>query len=171
MEIVMGDLNAKVGKDNTGYERAMGREGCGNMNDNGERLLEICTTYDLAIGGTLFPHPEIHKLTWCSPNGRDKNQVDQLMINGAWRRSLLDVRVRRGADVGSDHHIVTASLRLKLRKNGPREMGQQKFDVEKLRVSKARSAFILQLKNKFQVLADAENHTEPDTTGINTMWD
>jgi len=39
MKIVMGDLNAKVGGDNTTYERAMGREGCGTMNENGERLL------------------------------------------------------------------------------------------------------------------------------------
>lgn len=128
MKIVMGDWNADVGKDNTSHVRAMGREICGSMNDNGERLLGICTTYDLVISGTLFPHPEIHKLTWCSPRGRDKNQIDHLMINGTWRRSLLDVRVRRGADVGSYHHFVTASLRLKLRKNGPRNMGQQKFE-------------------------------------------
>ena len=72
MKIVMGDLNAKVGNDNTNYERAMGSEGCGNMNDNGERLLDCCLTNDLVIGGTLFPHPDIHKLTWCSPNSRQE---------------------------------------------------------------------------------------------------
>ena len=33
------------------------------------------------------------------------------MINGECpRRSLLDMRVRRGADVGSDHHLVTGIL-------------------------------------------------------------
>ena len=84
-----------------------------------ERLLEFCTTHDLVIGGTLFPHHEIHKLSWCSPSGRDKNQIDYLMINGTWRRSLQDVRVRRGADVGSDDHLVMATLKLKLRRNGP----------------------------------------------------
>lgn len=86
MKIVMGDLNAKVGKDNTSHERAMGRERCGSMNDNGERFLEICATYDFVIGGTLFPHSEIHKLTWCSHKGRDKNQRDHMMINGTWKR-------------------------------------------------------------------------------------
>ena len=106
MKIIMGDLNAKVGSYNKNYDRAMGREGCGIMNENGERLLELCTTYNLVIGGSLFPHTDIHKLTWCSPNGRDRNQIDHLMINSIWRRSLLDVRVRRGAfhPVSTDLH-------------------------------------------------------------------
>ena len=56
------------------------------MNSNRERLLEFCTTYDLVIGGTIFPHHEIHKLTWCFPNERDKNQIGRLMINGTRRR-------------------------------------------------------------------------------------
>lgn len=43
--------------------------------------------------------------------------------------------------------------------------------MDKLRDPKARTAFILQLKNRFQKLVDAENHTEPDMTGINTMWE
>lgn len=79
----------------------------------GERLLEFCTTNDLVIGGTLFPHHNIHKLTCCSTNGRDRNQIDHLMINGMWRQLLLDVRVKRGADGGSDHHLVIAALTLR----------------------------------------------------------
>ena len=112
-------LKCEVGSDNTSHDRAMAKEGCGSMKNNGERLLEFCMAYDLVVGGTLFPHCKIHKLTWCSLNGRDKNQIDHLMINGTQRRSLQDVRVRRGADVGSDHHLVTANLKLKLRRNGP----------------------------------------------------
>ena len=40
MKIVMGDLNAKVGSDNTNHDRALGKEGCGSMNNNAERLLD-----------------------------------------------------------------------------------------------------------------------------------
>ena len=69
--MVIGDLNAKVGSDNLDHHRAMGMKGCGIMN-NGQATSasEFCTTYDLVIGGTLFLHQEIHKHTWCSPNGR-----------------------------------------------------------------------------------------------------
>ncbi|EDO30030.1 predicted protein, partial [Nematostella vectensis] len=116
MLLVIGDLNAKVGTDNTNYERAMGVYGCGTMNNNGERLADFCLNNDLEIGGTIFPHKNIHKLTWRSPDGRTLNQIDHIIINGKWRRSLLNVRVYRGADASSDHNLVVTSVKLKLRK-------------------------------------------------------
>ena len=84
---------------------------------------------------------------------------------------MEDVRVRRRADVCSDHHLVTANLKLTLRRNGPDKARQQQFDVLKLREPRARSTFNLQLKNKFQALVDAEKHTSPGTSDINTMWE
>lgn len=66
MKVVMGDMNAKIGNDNKNYERVTGREGCGTMNENGERLI------DLIVGGTLFTYRESHKMTWYSPNGTTK---------------------------------------------------------------------------------------------------
>lgn len=69
------DMNARVGSDNTNQDRVMGKEGCGSMNNNEVGLLEFCTTYNLVIRGTLFPHHDIHKLTWSSPNGKDKKQM------------------------------------------------------------------------------------------------
>lgn len=50
----MGDLNAKVGSENSGYERVMGRHGCGSMNENGEYFTELGGNNNLVIGGTLF---------------------------------------------------------------------------------------------------------------------
>ncbi|VDO76819.1 unnamed protein product [Schistosoma margrebowiei] len=39
--ILMGDLNAKVGIDNTGYDDIMGRHGLGGRNENGERFANL----------------------------------------------------------------------------------------------------------------------------------
>ena len=61
MKILMGDLNSKVGTDNTDRELTMGRHGTGEQNENGEIFTEFCTFNDLVIGGTLFPHKTIHK--------------------------------------------------------------------------------------------------------------
>jgi hypothetical protein len=48
-------FNAKVGSDNTSFEKVMGLQGLGEMNDNGERFTDLCTINNLVIGGTLSP--------------------------------------------------------------------------------------------------------------------
>ena len=47
---------------------------------------------NLVISGTIFPQ-NIHKLSWLSPDGRTINQIDHIITNAKWRRSLQDVRV------------------------------------------------------------------------------
>ncbi|RUS81369.1 hypothetical protein EGW08_010867 [Elysia chlorotica] len=84
MKILMGDLNAKVGADNTDRELIMGRHGVGQQNENGELFTEFCSFNDLTIGGTLFPHKIIHKTTWTSPDGKTENQIDHITIE-TWR--------------------------------------------------------------------------------------
>ena len=115
--ILMGDFNAKIGSDNIGYEEVMGRHGLGVMNDNGERLADLCALNKLVLGGSVFPHRRIHKLRWLLPDQSTENQIDYFCISKKFRRSLQDVRVKRGADVASDHHLVFANLKLKLKRN------------------------------------------------------
>ena len=169
--LVMGDLNAKVGSENLNCETVMGREGCGVQNDNGERLVEWCAFNNMIIGGTLFPHRNIHKLTWTSPNGRDQNQIDHLMVNSMCRRSLLDVRVRRGVDASSDHYLVTAKVRLKLRAAGPNKQRIPRYDISRLQDQRTKNAFVLQLRNRFQALSNIDEQSideEEDT--VNHQW-
>ena len=45
------------------------------------------------------------------------NQIDHVCICKKFRRSLLDVRVKRGADVASDHHLLVARMKLKLKRH------------------------------------------------------
>ena len=52
---MMGDFNTKIKEDNTGYEEVMGRQGLGEMSDNGERLTDLCALNGLVIGGSIFP--------------------------------------------------------------------------------------------------------------------
>jgi endonuclease/exonuclease/phosphatase family metal-dependent hydrolase len=110
--ILMGDLNAKIGEENLGFKNVMGRHDLGVR--NGDMFIDLCVNRNQIIGGSLFPHKDIHKATWVAPNQRSCNQIDHVAIGKKWRRSLLDVRsYRRGADVASDHHPAVAQLRLK----------------------------------------------------------
>ena len=70
--------NASVGNDNEGRDKIMGKNGCGNMNDNGGRLCDLCVENSLAIGGTLFQQREIHKMTWTSPRWQHKHTYEGL---------------------------------------------------------------------------------------------
>ncbi|XP_071153731.1 craniofacial development protein 2-like [Mytilus edulis] len=117
MLIVMGDLNLKVGKDNSHMQEVLGKHGYGTINENGELLCNFCQINGLIITGSIFPHKEIHKVTWKSPDGKTTNQIDQIMIRGDMRTSILDTRVMRGADVYTDHYLVRSNIRLKLARN------------------------------------------------------
>ena len=81
--------------------------GLGVMNDNGERFVNACAANDIVIGGCVFPHKRIHEATWVSPDQVTENQIDHIGIKKMFRRSLQDVRVQRGADVASDHRLIT----------------------------------------------------------------
>ena len=59
----MGDVIAKEGGDKANCDRTIGKEVCGIKIENGETIELFSITYDLVIGGTLFPHKNIHKLT------------------------------------------------------------------------------------------------------------
>ena len=70
MLIVMGDVNAMIGDCNEGYEEIMGKEGLGEMNNNGERFVDFCATHNHVIGGNAFKHKRIHKATWTHPKSK-----------------------------------------------------------------------------------------------------
>ena len=52
--ILLGDLNARVGKDHEAWPQTLGKLGTGKMNSNGEMLLTKCSEYQLAITNMFF---------------------------------------------------------------------------------------------------------------------
>ena len=163
-----GDLNAKVGQDRSYCPEVLGHHGLGTINENGARLVSFAMSNDLLIGGTLFEHKDIHKYTWTSPDKTVKNQIDHFLIRRRWRTSLKDVRSYRSADVGSDHELLVATLKLKLRSNRSRQPTKlpSNFDVEKLRDKNVRRQFNIKLSNRFEALADIPQDVEEAWTTI-----
>lgn len=82
----------------------------------------------LVIGGTIFKLKKIYTLTWTSPNGRVKNQIDHIMINRKWR---TDVKLRGGPVVNIDHCLANDKITLKLRKTRGKS-DRKVFDIRRL---------------------------------------
>ena len=84
----MDDFSAKIGADIKGYEEIMGKQGLGQMNENGELFANIGAMNQLVIGASVFPHKRIQKATWRSPDHTTQNQIDNVCISKRFRRSL-----------------------------------------------------------------------------------
>ena len=56
--------------------------------------------------------------TWTSPDGQHWNQIDYILCSQRWRSSIQTAKSRPGADCGSDHELLIAKFRLKLKKVG-----------------------------------------------------
>jgi len=98
-------------------------------------------------------------MTWTSPDGNTQNEFDYVFINRRWRSSLLDVRACRGADVGSDHNLVTAKIRIKLLKV-KRAQATRPFALPKLKDPNTADCYRVEVSNGFAALQDTENLIE-----------
>jgi hypothetical protein len=65
MIILLGDFNAKVGREDI-FKPVM---------ITGVRVLNFAILKNLIVKSTIFPHHNIHKLTWTSPDGVIHNQI------------------------------------------------------------------------------------------------
>ena len=113
---IIGDWNAKVGSQET--PGVTGKFGLGVRNDAGQRLIEFCQEKALVIANTLFQQHERRLYTWTSPDSQHRNQIDYILCSQRWRSSIQSTKTRLGADCGSDHELLIAKFRLKLKKVG-----------------------------------------------------
>ena len=81
-------------------------------------LTEFCQENTLVIANTLFQQHKRWLYTWTSPDGQYRNQTDYILCSWRWRSSIQSAKTRLGADCGSDHELLIAKFRLKLKKTG-----------------------------------------------------
>jgi hypothetical protein len=160
--IIMGDMNAKVGRttDDNHLRSVIGGYGMGERNERGERLIQFCNERKLTVMNTCFKHHVRRLYTWVSPGDRWRNQIDYILINQRWRSSILNVKTYPGADCGSDHQLLVAKLRLKLK-----TIKRNQIKPNKLNKNEA-----LMFKNiileKEDIMLDVGPTTDPNTAWV-----
>ena len=113
---IIGDWNAKAGSQE--IPGVTGKFGLGVQNEVRQRLVEFCQENTLVIVNTLFQQHERRLYTWSSPDGQHWNQTDYILCSQRWGSSTQSAKTRPGADCGSDHELLIAKFRLKLKKVG-----------------------------------------------------
>ena len=95
-----------------------GKFGLRVQNEVGQRLIEFCQENALVIANNLFHQHKRTLYTWTSPDGQHRNQIDYICCSQRWRSSIQSVKTRLGDDYGSDHELLTAKFKIKLKKLG-----------------------------------------------------
>ena len=113
---IIGDWNAKVGSQET--PGVTGKFGFGVQNETRQRLIEFCQGNALVIANTFFPQNKRRLYMWTLSDGRHRNQIDNILCSQRWRCSIQSAKTRPEADSGSNHELLIAKFRLKLKKVG-----------------------------------------------------
>ena len=112
----------------------------------GKDLIEFCQENALVITNTLFQQHKRRLYTWTSIDGQHRNQIDYILCSPRWRSSIQSAKTRPGADCGSDHELLIAKFRLKLKKVG-KTTRPFRYDLNQIP-----SDYTVEVRNRFKGL-------------------
>ena len=141
---ILGDWNAKVGSQET--PGVTGKFGLGIWNKAGQRLIEFCQENALLIANTFFQLHKRRLYTWASSDGQHQNHIYSILCSQRWRSSLQSGKTRLGSDCDSDHELLIANFRLKLKKVG-KTTRPFRYDLNQISYD-----YTVEMRNRFKGL-------------------
>lgn len=110
--MILGDFNARVGANSSAWPDILGNHGYGNMNDNGQRLLELCSTHKLCVPSSFFQGSSSSKVTWRHPRSKRWHQLDHVLVKREHLKEVTHCRSLHSADCDTDHALLRCKLRM-----------------------------------------------------------
>ena len=157
MLVIGGDMNAQIGKNgNNKYSLH------NTSNRNGQHLTDFMIENRLACLNTNYQKREGKLWTYTYANNT-KAQIDYVLINKKWKNSALNCEAYSSFEgVSTDHRIVTAKIRLSLRKNDKRTATTKHYDWALLNNKDVRDKYVLELRNRFETLQEKTEKSTPN---------
>ena len=155
--VIGGDMNAQIGKNgNNKYSLHS------TSNRNGQHLTDFMIENRLPCFNTKYQKREGKLWTYTYANN-NKVQIDYVFINKKWKNSAMNCEAYSSfKGVSSDHRIVTAKIRLSLRKNATRTATTKNYDWALLINRDIRDKYILELSNRFERLQEKTEKGTPN---------
>ena len=95
------------------------------------------------------------KLWTCEYANNSKAQIDSVLINKKWRNSAMNCEAYSSFEgVSYDHRVVTAKIRLSLRRNATRIATAKHYDWVLLNNRYIRDKYVLELRNRYETLQE-----------------
>jgi hypothetical protein len=168
IKTVLGDWNAKVGREEI-YQGLTGRHSMHlNTNNNGQRIADSAAAKNMVVSSTFFPHKEIHKQTWRSPDGKNNHQIGHILIDKRNASSMLDMKSCRRASSNSDHFLVRGRHRCKIAYSKFKSSRTtRRFHVDAMQEASMARRFQKQLEEEFgksetERVTKEKSHIEED---------
>ena len=74
--LLIGDFNARIGRDNEKLSVVMGKYGIGKCNSNGELLMALCSEFEMIVTNTMFKQKDKRKTTWMHPRSGHWHMIE-----------------------------------------------------------------------------------------------
>ncbi|KAL2084419.1 hypothetical protein ACEWY4_019937 [Coilia grayii] len=154
--LLLGDFNARVGKDHQLWSGTLGKEGVGNVNSNGTLLLSKCAEHELIITNTLFCQRNRFKTSWMHPRSKCWHLIDYVIVRARGRKDVNITRAMTCADdCWTDHRLIRSIMNIQLqpKKRTQKKQTQPKFNTDSLgdinKVQQLQNTLLEKLPNEF----------------------
>jgi hypothetical protein len=154
IKILLGNFNAKVGREDI-FKPTIGNKSLrGISNDNGIGVINFTTSKNLTVKSMMFPHHNIHRFTWTSTDVKTHSQIDHILMDRRWHSSILDVRPFRAADCDTDHYLVVAKVRerMPVTIQTKHRVHIERFNLKKLKEAEGKEQYCVDFSNRFAAL-------------------
>ena len=161
--LLIGDFNARIGRENDKWPLVMGKHGIGKCNSDGELLLALCSEFELIVTNTMFKHKDERKTTWMHPRSKHRHMIDFIITRCRDKMDIQSTRVVRGANCWTDHQMLRSKVAFRIRQkyNRQRTNKPTKLNIAKLSTTSHRECFEQEMDSALAQWEEKENST-PD---------
>ena len=160
--VVAGDLIGHVGRDRDGYEGVHGGHGLGVRNEEGIKIMDFATAYQMRLMNTYYTKRENHLVTYNS--GGRRSQIDFIILRKEYTKECKNCKVLPKEATTTQHRVLIAELEVKATRKR-RVEGRKLIRWWKLKNNEVREEF------RRSVVERMANAHEVTTENVEEWWE